>query len=208
MPRAHWMRFGKPTTTTIASTMPPENMRRGVGISTSVPPRIVVETVVVIQTALPLPSPTIQPSPTPPENTPLDSVLAPGETWKQEGIEVTIKDVRTHSDYDGKGVIFRVFLTNKKKSEINIGFSLDNNLQAVTNVGNQQRIISMALGTGGQQCPPFSRVVPSGGTVPLYCWDTLIAELDVGNPDITEVILTVSKVSSIKEAHWRIPILH
>jgi hypothetical protein len=162
-------------------------------------------------TSTPIPIPTSIP------NTLPGIILEIGQTWYQDGAEVTVREPTPWTDDSPyapedqrSGMSFRLFFTNHKPQDISITYSGDFNFTAVDNLGRQLVISDVWPGVVASSCHEQTRIIPVGQTINLGCRDYsyILAFVDIGNPAITEIIFTVTGVSSIHEARWRIPIYH
>lgn len=146
----------------------------------------------------PLPSAT----PTPPDNTPPETILEKGQTWKQDGAELTLKDVGINQ----RDVTFLFSFKNNKPNAISIEYN-NETFSIVDNRGRE-------YGT----CRFFNGCWSGGGGARLAPGETFLMEpsaggafgIDVNTADIElkSLIITVSGVSTIEEARWIIPIQH
>ncbi|RIH88077.1 hypothetical protein [Calidithermus roseus] len=116
------------------------------------------------------------------------TILELGQSWKQGGLELTLRLLRTNPD----SILLEVTLTSRRQGDLVLRLTQDN-FSASSNLGQALRIRPV----GG------SFVVPPGRSTRLG-YLTLIA--DLADPGLTEIIVVVSGISSIEEARWRIPI--
>ena len=149
------------------------------------------------------------PSPTPQMDTPPGTILEVGETWLQTGAEVLLKNASLNSQVGPTGVLFELHFTNRKPQDISFSYSIDSNFVALDNLGRRLKLGYMSL-PYYWTCDPQTRVVRAGETTNLTCVgaDSFLAEVNIGDSNVTEVIITVSGISSIYNASWRIPVYH
>ena len=155
-------------------------------------------------TPLPLPSVTPQP------DTPPDTILEAGQTWRQGGAEITLRDLSPMSTQVATGMTFNLLFTNRKPQEISIGYSASVNFFAVDNLGRQLVIKNIWPGATQRDLENQTRVVGSGQTINLAADErgVILINADIGDNRVTEIIFTVSGVSTITQARWRIPVHH
>lgn len=164
----------------------------------------------VVPTATPAPPP----APTPLADTPPGTILEVGQTWHQRGAEVTLRDPSPHTYWVGfqtkVGLSFKLNFTNRKPQDISIGYSAENSFTASDNRGSYLKFSDVWPGVDASPCGQQDRIVQTGQTINLGCRDysLILVYADVSNPAVTEVIFTVSDISSINNARWRIPIYH
>ncbi len=160
-------------------------------------PPIVVTSPPEVVTATP------QPTPTPLPETAPGTVLAVGQTWKQGGVELKLREVKLLSDQ----VQFFFEFTNRKSDEIAVKFIRENSFFAFDN--NNRALKTCYLANSCNE--DASYIIPPGDTVKIGS-ETYIAPLlvsvDTTRPELTEVIVKVVNFSSITEARWRVPISH
>ncbi|WP_157202755.1 hypothetical protein [Calidithermus chliarophilus] len=116
------------------------------------------------------------------------TVLELGQTWKQGGLELTLRLLRTNPD----GLLIEASLTSRRQGDLVFRLTQDN-FSASSNLGQP---VKMRPITG-------SFVAPPGRTVRLG-YLTLTA--DLADPGLTEIIVVVSGISTITEARWRVPV--
>lgn len=152
--------------------------------------------------ATPIPPPTA----TPMTDTPPGTILEGGQTWRQGGAEITVQNVELTTDQ----IHFDLAFTNHKPQDIFVKYSLDS-YTVIDNLGRRSQVPGSEI---GYNCGGFrwnienTIAVPRDATVKLSPCQNIYALVDVGNPNVTEIIITISGVSSISKARWRIPIYH
>jgi hypothetical protein len=158
---------------------------------------------------------TLIPSPTPLPDTPLGSILEVGQPWRQQGLELTVYEVnlQVSSSYQGLDVCTRL----KNQTPQTITFKIGapwNHLIASDNRGAKLRVSSRNWRwNDSPRTDVFTDdrtiILEPGASSPLLddhnCW--FVAE-DIGNSQVTQVVLKFLNISRISEAFWVIPILH
>ncbi len=161
-------------------------------------------------------APTINNSPTsiPPDvsvqDTPNGTILDPEMAWHTSGSELILKNTELDNfNYDwGNVIVFELIFINQKPNDISFKYMLGSNISAVDNYGNTLKLVYSAFGSYAVGCDQEDRNVKAGDLTNLSCTDKFAVVVDTGNPNITEAIITVSNISSINKAQWRIPIYH
>lgn len=167
-------------------------------------------------TPIPNPTPTKTPipSPTPLPDTQPGTILEVGQTWRQGGIELQLTETWLYPR--GLNVQFR--MRNLEAVDRAIRYSLDN-FSATDNLG---RRIPVGYNTCGgcfsftQDCDPRTEILPALGSISFenecnggwYQSDVFALPFDTGDTSITEIVISVSGISNIINARWRIPIYH
>ncbi len=176
-------------------------------------------TIVALQTevarnASALPTLNSIPSPTPLLDTPPGTVLEVGQTWRQGGLELTLVSFQMDvgSIYHNKGLGMHVCfkLTNRRPSDLTLRYSSEN-FMAQDNLGRRLKLYGCMYGCS--EWAEVTGIVHSGETVAfgllgLDDWTCPYIEVDTSDPAITEVVITISNISRISQARWRIPIEH
>jgi hypothetical protein len=160
-------------------------------------------------TAIPIPMPTFPP------DTPPNSVLEVGQSWRQQGLELRLSESVMGTFWGQEPCVTLLFeLTNRKPYEVTIRYDLGKDVSAMDNLG--RRLKTDPYYSSGYEFGPVNVVVQSGKTIRLIPvpWCTACDEhsltvlVEATNPDVTEVIVTISIPGYISDARWRIPILH
>lgn len=172
----------------------------------------------VIPTFTPIPSPTLLP------DTPPNTVLEVGQTWRQGGMELTLTEVSIANHPTGPGnwssgypapyVTFR--LTNRKIQQISIRYNIADAVSATDNLGRRLAIgcthMAVERLDAYDNFDTYAVVMDSGKSIYLQSWGdygppSALILADTTDPALTEITVSVS-VSSIVNARWRIPIAH
>ncbi len=161
-----------------------------------------------------LPLPTDTPSPTLVPTLPLlpdtahDTILEYGQTWRQNGIEITLTDkTLLVSVVEGSGIGFEVDISNYKPFDIAMSLAL-NNLTAIDNFSRQLKVSHICQdGRCWSICEPTAYVLASGEDINVCGEGFVFVSVDISDSSITEIIVTFSN-TNIGEAHWSIPIYH
>jgi Sigma-70, region 4 len=164
---------------------------------------VVTQLVTQIVTATPLPATPTPVSTATPETTPPGTILVKGQTWRQGGVELTLKDVKILPD---KIEVFFDF-RNLKGSEISVKFKRVDNFFASDNNNRKLETCYSNVPCDWDR----SYIISSGDTVQITAGNNQnppIVLVDTTEPDITEVIVKVTSFSSVTEAQWRIPVNH
>ena len=157
------------------------------------------------------------PTPTKLRDTPTGTILNDGETWRQGGSELTLTDFifRPRSNPDDAQIFTSWTYKNISSQDIVLTFS-HTNFTAQSNLGNQLKTLKFyAYGVSGFYCDDISIVVKSNKVFDFFdmCGPgstgyKLPIVVDLGNKQITEVVITVKDISSITNAKWKISISH
>jgi hypothetical protein len=144
------------------------------------------------------------------------SVLEVGQTWRQGEVEATLKEARLNTSSFSQiiGVYFNVYFTNRKPDEVALTYSLDN-FKVTDNYFEKPLPLNyfnpsstLRYGCGG----PQTYIVKANETIVLGCASEdapyVLASFDIGDKRITEVVISISDISDIVEARWRMPIKH
>ena len=165
-------------------------------------------------TKTPIPSPTLFP------NTRPGTILEVGRSWWQDGWELVLTSARYTEG--GWGIELRFALTNHKPHYVALRYNLGDAITAVSNQGRRLEVgylsrTAMFISGGDPWRVSFetiTTVIKSGQTVELlnhtgYEGDTnAFIKADIADPALTEIVVTVSGISTITNARWRIPIQH
>jgi hypothetical protein len=146
-------------------------------------------------------------------DTPPESILEVGQPWRQGPMELTL--ARTHLIESGVLCLFKL---------VNLGPDVSlrytgSNFSAADSLQRPVQTLGMGVTWGAYvyYFPParplelLSVVVPSGGSidVPRDTYSQALALLfDPSDPEITEVVVTVSGISRFSNARWRVPVAH
>jgi hypothetical protein len=173
---------------TVLVTSPP------VTVIVTSPPIVVTNPPEVVTATPPPPAPT-------PETTLPGTVLDVGQTWRQGGAELTLKNIELHGV---DGVWLNMELTNRKSTDISIRFSGMENFSAVDN-NNRKHDVCFRFG-GCERYGTY--VIAPADKIEIRLEGVPAILVNTGEPTITEILLKVVNISTITEAQWRIPIAH
>ncbi len=113
---------------------------------------------------------------------------------------------------NGTGVRFWMHFTNERALDISFSYSPYDNFVVVDNRSRPVRISYLYGNDYGLICDKSAtKVVPSGQTANLACTgegNYFLAEVNLGDATISEIVVTAYRISSISEARWRIPLFH
>jgi hypothetical protein len=159
------------------------------------------------------PTATPLPAPTPLADTPPGTILEIGQTWRSNGLEFTLVSTQlgTGSSYYNVGLgthaCFR--LTNRRSQDLSIRYST-NNVTAQDNFRNRLNVLGCMYDCRNWSGSEVTRIIHGGESMEfqIFSGSCFYVEVDTANPSITEVIISVSGISSINNARWRIPIYH
>lgn len=139
------------------------------------------------------------------------TVLEVGDTWKQGGLELTLKDadISTSEVWEGPGIILHFSLANRRPQEALIQLRNDN-FSAVDEQGNSYDVIYANNNANFYGDIDQSFVLESGANVPLpvprNSIDMIFVQANIVDLPINEIRLTVDGISTISDAQWRVPI--
>jgi hypothetical protein len=142
-------------------------------------------------------------------NTPAGTILEIDQSWHQDGVEIRLENRGLVVEPQRKGISFIPRFSNKTTADIVVSYEIESNLTATDNLGNRLEVHDYAGGTNTRQCGQQTQVVYAGSSTRLTCnsmWNGVMIHFDVGNANITEILFTVSNVSRIEKAQWRIPV--
>lgn len=186
-------------------------------------------------TSIPRPSATKTPIPTstPLPNTRSGTILEVGQSWWQDGLELALAKMETGYSKGGWtlaygegsptiGIEVQFELTNHKSQGIALRYNLGRAISAVSNQGRPLEVgyldRSVFYVGGGEpwenSFETITTVVESGQTIKLinrggYWGDPRIfIKADITDLSLTEIIISVSGISTITEARWRVPVYH
>lgn len=131
-----------------------------------------------------------------PDDTPVDAVLELRQTWRQDGLALTLNEFR--NGVTAVDITFR--LVNMRDQETTFQFTDNQTFSIIDNRGRTFRMTSDRVHRFTLR-PGESIHLPRGWTVFIFAGD-------VGARDVTELVVTVSGISTITNARWRIPIYH
>lgn len=158
------------------------------------PPAPTPEPIVVVATPTSAPMPSATPEP---NNTPAGSVLGEGDTWKQDGAELTLVKV----DFGAKQTNIAWRFKNNTGGPLLVQYSGDN-FTVKDNLGH----VLKNLGFQNFNNWHINEVFPPGKSVDNAGMNPLLIEADLSNSQITEITITVRDVSRIKLAEWKVPV--
>ncbi len=160
-------------------------------------------------------SPTDTPIPTqtPIADTEIGSILEVGQEWRQNGVGLRLTRFNfdpTDTFYYGVNVGFE--FRNYTNSDLIFSYT-DRDFIAFTNSGNSLYV--RGFYNRSFWCPDSTAEVKAGGRFSLeddVCGVTkgylLNIEANLGDPNLTEIIVHVTQLSRISDARWRIPVNH
>lgn len=140
------------------------------------------------------------------------TILELGQTWRQGDVELLM----TNADVYPRAIRIQFRLTNLGPTEKAIRYGLDN-FSAVDNSGRR-----ISVGGVDWNGDPSAQFDCSANTVILEptqddsiyipcefgSFEGVVMDVDVGDPTLTEIIVTVDGVSEISGARWRVSIDH
>ena len=146
-------------------------------------------------------------------DTPPDSILEVGQAWRQGNMELTL--ARTH--LIETGILCRFTLANLGP-DVTLRYS-GSSFTASDNQGRTVQTMGMGVTWGGlvYYFPPprplelVTVVARSGDTVDVArdSYSQALALLfDPADPEVNEVVVSVSGISRFSNAQWRIPVAH
>jgi DNA-binding CsgD family transcriptional regulator len=146
-----------------------------------------------------VPVPTLTPFPVSNSgsNTPAASTLGIGETWRQNGLDVTLADARASSG----GISMNFLLTNTRSAPVPLRFTRQQAFSAVDNANNRLALVDPGFAYNFTVQPGSTAIFDSaheGGPISFSG--------NLGDPRLTSVTVTVNGIAGISNARWRIPI--
>jgi hypothetical protein len=138
------------------------------------------------------------------DDTPPGTVLDVGETWRQGGIELTVTEMHMRPT---EGVRFDMEIRNRRPDDVLIDFN-DQNFAAMDDLGHTLRVTGDSRMSTGHGALGSSFVLGAGQVATLggpYDYSPFV-EANLVDMGIAEIIVTVSGISSIENARWRLPI--
>ncbi len=138
----------------------------------------------------------------PNRETPNDTVLEVNNPWVQQGNSLTLKDVR-YSTQRGGSVAFALDFTNQKSTPVVMRYNLTD---LVSVVDNNDKAYKVMFGSS-TKCSTMTETVAPNVTVRLRCLATSEGAvfLDIADPKIKQLIITIPQLSSIENARWLVP---
>jgi hypothetical protein len=149
---------------------------------------------IIIATQIPTPVPTES------ENTPPGTILEVGETWKQNGVYLTVEKI----DLDERGIVLPHFVVENRTGQT-ISFIFEPaNVDVVDNNGNifEQNSIT---------CPQTYHIQDRERLQTIFaCWGGSIPSHtgDFFDPTVSHLLVVVSEFGRIDEARWKIDVAH
>jgi len=153
-------------------------------------------------TSTPYPTPkpvqaTSIPTPIPPENTPPGIPLKPDETWKQDGLNLTLSVVKEiPNNYVGGQIDLKFLIANRTGNELNLSLEIVN-VSAETNTGEKYKLTA-------DRHDAWKETLKNGDDTTFEVW----FDGNFYSPEVDYILVTVKDWSRIKEAIWKIPIYH
>ena len=161
----------------------------------------------------------VTPSPTLAPDTPPDSILEVGESWRQGDLMLTllsfsfVTDDTKWSINEPLGILTVWKITNKGTTPVLVTFRSAEQFSAKDNLGRTLGIEGFR--TGFNTCAAFVHcdvtfVLEPGQSRHLSCGRDdcppgLKIDVNLSDPEVTEVIITVN-IGTIKDARWRVKI--
>lgn len=162
----------------------------------------------------PIPTATPIPAPTPIPDTVPGTILEVGQTWRQGGLELRLIESELSIEGErGPGVLLWFRLTSLRPQSIPVRFSSEN-FSAANNRGQRLQLCYTNLYERCFSWNPLTVVLGSGDGIYLPSGNNdtgshrIFVRSDIVDPAMTEIMVTVSGISSISNARWRIPIYH
>jgi hypothetical protein len=157
-------------------------------------------------TSTPTPTDTLVPTPTTPENTPPGSILAEGESWRQNNVRLRLDEVYLDAARGCTTFMFNLF--NDTDHTIVVTLNSEN-FSVVDNLDRKWRFSSIGLCTYGcsGRNAEMADTIEAGERFRTEGCDTWKASFDafLTDTNVDEIIVTVN-VSEVSNARWRIPI--
>jgi hypothetical protein len=164
-------------------------------IATS-PPAPTPAPVVVVAT------PTIPPPTPKPENTPPGSVLNPGETWKQDGAELTLVEARFEPDT----IFIDWQFKNNTRQSLAVKYD-ESNFTVQDSLGRKLQTRGFSIGSTICQGSANSVLQPQDTIKNKGCEGVPFnIEIDLSNNQVTDVTITATNISRIARAQWKVPL--
>ncbi|MGA9351345.1 MAG: hypothetical protein WBW48_21415 [Anaerolineae bacterium] len=153
-------------------------------------------------TSMPRPTDTPPPTATPRSNTPLGSVLKPGEPWTQDGFSLTLHLNEIEPDF----LSFNVFGENQTGQEILVKIQPQNFI-AINSLGQHGGLDWMETERRGGIANFGTKKLAAGESIVILS-PGLFHGLDLGNPKVEYVTISIHDLSRVSKASWRIEIPH
>jgi|SRR5579859_894143 len=155
------------------------------------------------------------PTDTPVPDTQPNSILEVGQSWRERGLSLLLQRAEVHLGVGlelGPNALLVFTLTNNRSNDILVKYSGEN-FSAVDNLGNRLKVLASNETYGPiHPYPPKTIVVKPGQMYYVTAdpnvngyEDDLCIQFNVTNPQIRELVIAVSNLSSINNARWRVP---
>jgi hypothetical protein len=141
--------------------------------------------------ATPIPTPV----PTEPENTPPGTILEVGETWKQDGLHLTLRKL----EMTGGGIVNTWFVAENKAGQV-LNFKFNTKDVVVTDNNG------VVFGKHYEKSCTQSHRLEKGESRDIkecYNWTGFRHGGDYFDPEVTYLVVTISNFGRIGEAKWR-----
>jgi hypothetical protein len=170
-------------------------------------------------------SSTSKPSPTLILDTPPDSILNVGQSWRENNFELNLVYANYNyicQNFDAPEIVLEIKfeLTNLGLYDLPIRYSLSS-VSAQSNLGEMLPVGHYGTTTYGgcgytdwvNNFESIDTIIQSHQTIELITdndrqRDTLLIRANFPNPSLTEIIISISNIAGITNAHWRVPIVH
>ena len=147
-------------------------------------------------------TPALSDTPSPLTNAPLETLLDIGQTWKEDGAELTL----TKRTFIQNALLLEWEFKNNTNQELAVSFD-ENNFLAKTNLGADLEIKGFTYANTYAIDGKLNIFLQPGQVIQnKNSYHPLVINLDISNKDIAEVIITVNNISRIEKAQWKIPI--
>lgn len=145
-------------------------------------------------------TPTTAPTATPPEITAPNSILAPGEAWKQGDVSFTLLD---DYQFTSNKLIVNWIFANNTGGQLTVSYGNDN---FTARDSSDNLLSNRGFWDGGDFiCPETTKILNTGETLKnTGCNYPLRFDFDPTRCS-EEIIITVSNISRIERARWRVP---
>jgi len=172
-----------------------------VGIVTATPQDTLT---LVPPTSSPVPADTPVPTPTEPSDTPPGSILEVGASWYQNGVRLKLEETQLSPNC----LSILIDFYNETAHQLVLVIDLEE-ISAEDNLGQRWPPVSLSdwiiCDTRGIYTDKQSETVDPGDNYGAH-W--IGFEGPVTDSRVTEVVVTVQRMSQISNAKWRIPIYH
>jgi DNA-binding CsgD family transcriptional regulator len=155
-------------------------------------------------TRVPTRAPAQPPTPTPPLDTPPSTHLQVGDTWKQDGVGLTLTE-GSLENFQGKGQVYLSFtFANTTGSDLSVAFDIQD---MVVEANNGTRFRPFYTDPSGAI---WKETIANGNRREVWFYgSTEYSWLgDYFSPDVSFILITVRNWSRIAEANWQIDIQH